>query len=89
MNMLVDETLLGIFREILGFGYSEAEWDEIPSDDMFQDGAYCGGFESSENAFTFSVCRDDGEYWFQVTLAEVEAIVAGRMTEVEIRPAEK
>lgn len=89
MRHRVDPDLVAIAREIVALARSEAEWAEVASCDMFQRGAYCGGFEATEMAFTFSFWRDSGdEVWLQASLAEVAAIASGELLDVEARPAE-
>ncbi len=83
MKMNVDAHLIAICQEIIK---DEGE-AMIPSDDLLNAGPYVGGYETIENAFCFSVRRDQ-EYWFQITLDEAKEIAEGRLSEVEIRPAE-
>lgn len=83
MNVPVTEELLGLLREIVAEQKSNDEWAEIESDDMFQSESFVGGYEADEEAFTFSYYAGDKEYWFQLTLEEVQSIVAGRPIEIE------
>ena len=85
MEHPVDNELLDICREILEENLRQSEWAEIQSDDMFQRPRYCGGFEAPEMAFCFSVYVDGSEYWFQITLDEVRAIVQGEKLSVDVR----
>jgi hypothetical protein len=56
---------------------------------MFQEGPYVGGYDAIEAAFTFSYYADDhSEYWFQLTLAEIQEVATGTRTTVDIRAAE-
>ncbi len=85
----VDNDLLAIAREILDSNRSKAEWAEVESDDMFQLGSWCGGFEALEGAFTFSYYRNDGqEFWCTLTIEELRMLVEGRSTTLEVRPSE-
>ncbi|HSF38252.1 MAG TPA: hypothetical protein VLT87_00580 [Thermoanaerobaculia bacterium] len=85
----IDPEFRALCREIAGENRSEEEWAEIESDDMFQSESYEGGFDATEEAFCFSRHADDGqEYWFQLTLSEVQAIAAGEERVIEMRPAE-
>jgi len=89
MTVQVGDELRQICRRILAQGLSEHEWAARESDDMFQSQAYTGGFDATEMAFCFSYYAPDGsEHWFQVTLAEVNEIAEGKLTEVTIRTAE-
>lgn len=45
---------------------------------MFQSNTFEGGFDATENAFTFSFFTGGKEYWFQLTLEEVSKIPAGQ-----------
>lgn len=85
MNIIVDDDLREICRELLAEGWSEAEWAEREADDWIDTERYAGGFDADEGAFTFSRYSDSDEVWFQFTLAEAEAIVAGTLTELEAR----
>ena len=88
MIIVVDDELRSVCRDLLSEGWSEAEWAEREADDWIQTERYVGGFDADENAFTFSHYADDDELWFQFTLAEAEAIVAGTLTQLEARRAE-
>lgn len=89
MKYEIDEAFVRICKQILAEDNTVEEWYEIQSDDMFQDEKYCGGFESMEDEFTFSLYDENGdEYWFEVTLEEVKDIVGGKLNTVEIRLAD-
>jgi hypothetical protein len=88
MQLSIDAELRALCREIAGENRPEEEWAEIESDDMFQSESYEGGFDATEEAFCFSHhAQDDQEYWFQLTLSEVQAIAAGEDRAIEARPA--
>jgi hypothetical protein len=81
--------LRSICEEVRDAGRDVQHWAGIESDDMFQTDSYCGGFDATEMAFTFSYYDSAGkEFWFQLTLEEVVAVANGANTEVELRPAE-
>jgi hypothetical protein len=89
MNIKVDEEFLKICRLILSKNLSEDEWAKIESGDMFQEKQYVGGFEGIEKAFCFSFYdHDNQEFWFQVTLGEINEIVDGIKTNIVIRKAD-
>lgn len=89
MQIIPDAEFLALCREILIGDHSDEEWADLESDDMFQTDSYCGGYDATEEAFTFSYYAPDGEeYWFQLTLAEVGALAAGQQVPIEARPAE-
>ncbi|GAA3647291.1 hypothetical protein [Flavivirga jejuensis] len=78
-----------IAESILNENKSLDEWSEIESDDMFQEGKYVGGFEAIEKEFCFSLYEDDGEeYWFQLSIDEIEKFLKGKLIDVEIRKAD-
>ena len=88
MKILVDDELRDICRELLAEGWSEAEWAEREADDWIETERYVGGFDADEGAFTFSRYTDGEEAWFQFTLSEAEAMVAGTLTQLEGRLAQ-
>ena len=89
MELKVDDLFREMARSIVSEGNTDEEWAEIESDDMFQEGPYVGGYDAIEEAFTFSYYADDGnEYWFQLTLGEIQEVATGSRTTVEMRPAE-
>lgn len=54
---------------------------------MFALGNYEGGFDATEMMFCFSLHDTDKEYWFQISLDEVEMIYAGKKEYIDIVPA--
>lgn len=90
MRLAVDDEFRTICREILAENLSPAEWAAIESDDMFQSHHYAGGYDATEQAFCFSHYTADGEeYWFQLSLPEVQAVLAGELPVLAARPAER
>ena len=88
MELKVDDGLRQIAREIVNEEKDDAEWSEIESDDMFQRGPYVGGYDATEQAFTFSYYdAADNEFWFQLTLDEIKDLAAGKRDAVDMRPA--
>ena len=82
----IDSEFIKILEEIKSENKSVAEWKETESSDMFQSKNYCGGFDGVENKFTFSYYDEDSkEYWFEVSLLEIEEILRGEIIEVQIR----
>jgi hypothetical protein len=86
MTIIVDEELREICRDLLAEGWSESEWAEREADDWVQTSQYEGGYE--DGAFCFSRYTDDGELWFEFTLAEARAVADGSLTQLSARPAE-
>lgn len=86
MRMPINGDLRAICREIVAEGKSESEWSEIESTDMFQTPSVHGGFEALELAFCFSLYTEENqEYWFDLTLDQVEAVVRRDLDEIEVR----
>ena len=57
---------------------------------MFQTDHYCGGFESLDQAFCFSYYdASENEFWFQVTLDEIAAIIAGAKQSLNLKRPER
>jgi hypothetical protein len=78
MDIPINEELLTILREIHSQSKSEEEWAAIESSDMFQSASYDGGYDATEQAFCFSYYAPDGmEYWFQLTLDDIAAVLGG------------
>ena len=89
MQLHIDAEFVTICRQIVEENKSDEEWAEIESDDMFESDHYAGGYDADEEAFCFSHYDATGEeHWFQVTLAEVQAIAAGEERAIEVRLAE-
>ena len=86
-QIALDVTFIELCREILSKGLSESEWASVESDDAFQVVGYEGGFDADENAFCFSAWIDGREWWFQLTLAEVQDVAENRKSTVDARLA--
>ena len=72
MDLALDEEMAAHLKEIVRIGKSKNEWADIESCDQFQSDHYCGGFDASDMAFTFSFFAEDGrEFWFYFDLAIV------------------
>jgi hypothetical protein len=71
-------------KEIIAENKTVAEWAEIESDDMFQAGRYEGGFDATGMEFCFSVCIDDVEYWFELSLDTIYKINDKAITAIEV-----
>lgn len=89
LSLEVSPEFRAICEEIIEAQRDEDEWAEVESDDMFRSASFCGGFEASERAFTFSYYDERKcEYWLQVTLDEAREIAEGRRISLVLRPAE-
>jgi hypothetical protein len=90
MMLTLHADFRAIATEIVDEGKTIDEWAEIESDDMFQRGAYCGGFDATEMQFTFSFFDPGGrEFWFQLSLADLNEVATGRIRDVAARPAKE
>jgi hypothetical protein len=79
--------LVTIFEEIRNLNYTIEYWREIESSDQFQSNHYCGGFESTEDEFTFSYFdENDKEFWFQINLDD---IINKKIDKIELIDPEK
>ena len=88
MKLGVTGELIQLCKQIVDEQKSEVEWALIESDDMFKADNIEGGFDAVEIAFCFSIFIDSGEYWFQLSLMEVEKVYCGHLTEIDVRHAE-
>lgn len=79
MQIIVDDELRGIAREIVAANRSLTELRDTESCDEFQTEHYAGGFEALEDAFCFSFYGPAGELWFQLTAEDAVAIAEGRL----------
>lgn len=89
MVITVNKDFLSICKNILEQKLKEEEWAKLESDDMFQEGSFEGGYDADEIAFCFSYYDNNGEeYWFQLTLDEIEKVAYGEMIDFEGRSAD-
>ena len=84
----VDQEFMEICQHILGENKSFEEWDEIESDDMFQSQKYCGGYDATEQVFTFSYFESSGkEWWFQVSYEDIASVCNRGLKYLDLREA--
>ena len=89
INHEIDAEFISICKQILNENLDLNDWNLIESSDQFQTEKYCGGFDGTENEFTFSYFDEKrNEFWFQLPLGDIEKVEKGIITEVEIRKAE-
>jgi len=85
----LDTEFISICQEILKENLDLKDWKLVESTDQFQTKKYTGGFDGTENEFTFSYYDESGkEFWFQLPLSNIEKVEEGIIKEVEIRKAE-
>ncbi len=88
MKLKVTPEMASICSQIAAQNYSVAEWAAIESDDWVQSECLEGGFDADEMAFCFSYRADSAEYWFQLTLEEVQQVAHGAMIQIDARPSD-
>ena len=88
MDFQLDDEFRSICQEIVSEDKTEVEWAEVEASDMFQTQKYNGGFDADEGQFCFSVFLSDGEFWFQVSLEQVQQIAKGKDVFIEMQNAE-
>jgi len=89
MKIPIKPELVEICKEIRDKGFSEYQWAEIESCDMFQSDSFVGGYDADENEFCFSYYDQNGnEYWFQFNLklalemaSEIKSEISGKNAE--------
>jgi hypothetical protein len=75
--------LFSIFQEIINKNLDLDAWGLIESSDQFQTNNYCGGFDSTENEFTFSYFDESkNEFWFQLSLIDIRSSVDRKIIEI-------
>ncbi len=88
MNAVFSKELTNLFSEIVRENKTEPEWAEIEADDWFQRDNIIGGFDATENEFTFSIFVDEIEYWLQISLKDIAKYMSGEIIFADIRKAE-
>ena len=84
----IDAEFISICQDILKEDLDLEEWGLIESCDQFQTVNYCGGFDATENEFTFSFFdKKRDEYWFQLPLTDISKVARGIITEVQMKSA--
>ncbi|WP_061227142.1 hypothetical protein [Leptospira interrogans] len=86
MNIGIDDELNSLLRIIIKESNDHNYWADRESCDLFQTARYWGGYDSIENAFTFSYYDIKNiEWWFQITLDEIDKILSGEIQQIKIR----
>ena len=88
MELNIDDELKHILEEIKEKGLSIKEWSDIESSDMFQTKHYVGGFDSIEKEFCFSFYHDNKEYYFQLSLTDIDSILSNKKRNITLVYAE-
>lgn len=83
MIIPLSDELIDICEAIADQAYTPVQWARFESDDMFQSEQIVGGYDATEKAFTFSYFDSDKkEWWFQLTLKDVNEIADGGYPEI-------
>ena len=89
MRLIPDAEFQALCRRIAAAERTVDDWRDRESDDEFSSEHYVGGYDATEDAFTFSYYDESGtEWWFQLPLPEVEAIGSGGVAPVACRQAD-
>ena len=84
MKKKVDAELLYIFDQIIKENNSENEWAKIESDDWIQTDNYEGGYDATESEFCFSYYGEECEFWFQISLQEMQDYILKEKEYIEM-----
>lgn len=85
MTITIPQVFRDLCSTIIAENKPESEWALIESDDMFQFQGIEGGFDADEMAFCFSILVEGVEYWFQLTLVQIEAVCRNELNTIEVR----
>jgi hypothetical protein len=88
-TLTVDSELISICDNIKRMIDEGRDWNATESSDEFQSKNYCGGWESIEGEFTFSYYNQGHEYWFQLSLQDIEDILIGRKKFIQLNKPNK
>ena len=89
MTLQVNQELLEICVQIVAAKLTPEEWAAAESSEMFQSLSFCGGYDADEEAFCFSYYDGNRkEYWFQLTLGEVEEISTAKLATINLQAPE-
>ena len=81
----IDEELRSICHAIQAEGKSNSEWTQIESDDWFQTERYVGGYDGTEQEFSFSYYDEAGKiWWLSFALADVARILDGELMFIDL-----
>ncbi len=84
MRLTLGNEFKSLAERIIAFMASEPRWREFEADDLFQSPTYCGGYDITERAYTFSHYDSDGnEWWFQLSPSQISEVAAGHLLHVE------
>lgn len=87
MKLKINDEFKKICTEIVKENWDVNQWADHEAGDWFQTKNYAGGFDATEMEFCFSYFDENGdEYWFQFPLEDVNKILNGEISEIEMRP---
>jgi hypothetical protein len=87
MELVIDDELRNICREIQQDNRTVADWAEIEASDWFQTAHYCGGFDATEMKFAFTLTSGSTDYCFSLTLEEALCIADGHIMSISLQPS--
>ncbi len=88
MEVQVNDELKSICKDIVDENKSAEQWKQSGSGELYQTDNYCGGYEASTGVFSFSLYKDDKEYWFDLQLSAISEIVKGNKKTIECEEVE-
>lgn len=89
VELTIMEEFQDICTQIVTENKSEQEWSEIESTDMFQTRSFLGGFDATDQVFSFSYFDEQKkEFWFYLTLEEVEEVAKGLKHSIQLHTAD-
>lgn len=74
IKIKIEQEFKEICKKILSRNLNVNEWAEIESSDEFQTENFSGGFDGTEMEFCFSFYQNKQEYWFQLSLLDIQRI---------------
>jgi hypothetical protein len=78
MQLVIDDDFRAICRRIVQEYEARGEDSLVWSDDQYQQGSFCGGWEPERGRFYFSYyAPDGGDYIFWFTLEETRSVASG------------
>lgn len=83
MTHVLNNDFLEIAKEIINENKSPDDWALIEASDMFQRGNYVGG-AMQRKWRSLLVFMKRGQYWFQLTLDEIQNFVSGKIAIVQV-----
>ncbi len=88
-KLKVNNEFIEILKKINSEAKTIEQWRKVESSDMYQTANFCGGFDATEDEFTFSYYGNDSiEYWFQFSIEIIGELINGLIQELELSEAD-